>query len=87
MIPPFKCEAGAGLLVGFSIRMSFPLSYSEVDNADKVHKQKTVRFVLWDFSPHFGELATEQCFPHFVHGTLTHEFSWKNYNTNKVRIT
>lgn len=56
MIPPFECEAGAGLLVGFSISMSFPLSYSEVDNADKVHKQKTVCFVLWDFYPILGNL-------------------------------
>lgn len=87
MIPSFECEARGGLLVAFSISMSFPLSYSEVDNADKVHKQKTVHFVLRDFFPHFGELATEQCFLHFVHGTFTHEFSWKNYNTNKVIIT
>lgn len=86
MIPPFECEAGAGLLVGFSISMSFPLSYSEVDNADKVHKQKTVRFVLRDFFPHFGELATEQCFPHFVHGMFTHEFSWKNYTLTKLGL-
>lgn len=56
MIPPFECEAGAGLLVVFSISMSFPLSYSEVDNVDKVHKQKTVRFGLRDFFPIMGNL-------------------------------
>lgn len=56
MIPPFECEAGAGLLVGFSISMSFPLSYSEVDNADKVHKQKTAFCASGFFSPILGNL-------------------------------
>lgn len=83
MIPPFQCGAGVGLLACFSISMSFPLSYSEVDNSDKVHKKK-MWVLCFAFFPHVGELATEQYLPHFVHGVFTHKFSWKNYNTNKV---
>lgn len=80
MIPPFECEAGAGLLVGFSISMSFPLSYSEVDNADKVHKQKTVRFMLRDFFPILGNLLLNnasltlfmECLHTNFHGKIIH---------------